>query len=135
MFELTGNIANPKSKEEEKVRIVATGFNNYAMLFIKYKTGDIAVLSYHNCNCERNYPLLNKYSFFKKIQEFLLFRLLKKSYSEKEISEHILKLFKERFEGLFKLKLNFVGYIPRTRSGKYRYLIQKLPIEFVKYKK
>ena len=40
--------------------IIATGFNNYAMPFIRYKTGDIGVHSEQKCSCGRNYPLLKR---------------------------------------------------------------------------
>lgn len=46
-------------KEDEKSsEIIATGFNNYAMPFIRYKTGDMAVYSKDQCSCGRNYPLI-----------------------------------------------------------------------------
>jgi phenylacetate-CoA ligase len=31
---------------------------------------------------------------------------------------------------MHKFEIRFVDHIPRTQSGKYRFLIQKLPIEF-----
>jgi phenylacetate-CoA ligase len=37
--------------------IVATGFTNYATPFIRYRTGDIGILSAEKCSCGRNYPL------------------------------------------------------------------------------
>lgn len=41
--------------------IVATGFNNYALPFIRYKTGDYAILSDNNkCSCGRNYMLIKE---------------------------------------------------------------------------
>lgn len=38
--------------------IVGTGFNNYAMPLIRYKTGDVGVLVDKKCECGREYPLL-----------------------------------------------------------------------------
>ncbi|MCF7811931.1 phenylacetate--CoA ligase family protein [bacterium] len=52
------------------------------------------------------------------------------SYSEAEIKDYVLGLFKARFEGRCELEVRFVDHIPRTQSGKYRFLNQKLPIEF-----
>jgi len=44
---------------EEVYEIVATGFNNYALPFIRYRTRDYAVLADHDgCACGRNYPLI-----------------------------------------------------------------------------
>ena len=40
--------------------IVATGFNNYVMPFIRYKTGDFAVLTDEKCRCGRNYKLIKE---------------------------------------------------------------------------
>ncbi|MDP2216442.1 MAG: hypothetical protein Q8J68_04035 [Methanolobus sp.] len=40
--------------------IVGTGFNNYAMPLIRYKMGDIGVLSTKKCECGREYPLLER---------------------------------------------------------------------------
>ena len=51
-------------------------------------------------------------------------------YSDIDIKSYILRLFRARLEGRFKLQVRFVDSIPRTQSGKYKFLIQKLPIEF-----
>ncbi|MDI6698936.1 MAG: hypothetical protein QME85_08375 [Candidatus Saccharicenans sp.] len=40
--------------------IVATSLHNYAMPFIRYKTGDLGALSENNCSCGRGLPLLSK---------------------------------------------------------------------------
>ena len=52
------------------------------------------------------------------------------SYSEAEIEGYVLRLFKARLERRCELNVRFVNHIPRTQRGKYRFLIQKLPIEF-----
>ena len=52
------------------------------------------------------------------------------SYSDSEIKSYVLRLFKARLEGRCKLNVEFADHIPRTQSGKYRFLIQKLPIGF-----
>jgi phenylacetate-CoA ligase len=56
--------------EDEVGEIVATGFNNYAMPFIRYKTGDLVVNSNQKCNCGRNYRLIKNIEGRK--QEFLV---------------------------------------------------------------
>lgn len=48
------------SNEDETGEIVCTGFNNYVMPFIRYRTGDIAVNSNEKCSCGRNYKLIKK---------------------------------------------------------------------------
>lgn len=40
--------------------IVATGFLNWHMPLIRYKTGDIGVYTSEKCGCGRNYPLLKE---------------------------------------------------------------------------
>jgi len=52
------------------------------------------------------------------------------SYSDAEVEAYVLKLFRARLGGRCKLNIRFVDHIPLTQSGKYRFLIHKLPIEF-----
>jgi len=42
----------------EKGEVVVTGLHNDAMPFIRYKLGDIAILSENKCPCGRGYPLI-----------------------------------------------------------------------------
>jgi len=59
----------------------------------------------------------------------LIIRVVKSpSYSDEEVEAYILKLFRTRLGGMFKLSVVFVDHIPRTLRGKYRYLIQKLSL-------
>ena len=46
------------SGEDEIGEVVATGFNNYAFPFIRYKTKDYAINSNMTCTCGRNYKLI-----------------------------------------------------------------------------
>jgi len=45
---------------EEPGEIAGTGFNNYAMPFIRYKTNDIATFSIKTCTCGRKYHLFGR---------------------------------------------------------------------------
>jgi phenylacetate-CoA ligase len=56
--------------EDEVGEIVATGFNNYAMPFIRYRTGDLLVNTNEKCKCGRNYKLIKKIEG--RSQEFLV---------------------------------------------------------------
>jgi phenylacetate-CoA ligase len=48
-------------REEEIYEVVATGFNNYAFPFIRYQTGDYAILKKGYCDrCFRQYPLIKE---------------------------------------------------------------------------
>lgn len=154
------------TKEGESGEIVATGFNNYAMPLIRYRSGDIAIYSAQKCSCGRHFPLLK--SIEGRLQEFvvtkngdliplgpaifgihdtewtkvkqvqfqqeekgkLIINIVKdQSSSDIEIKEYVLKLLSARLKGQFELKAKIVDDIPRTERGKYRYLIQKLPIK------
>ncbi|MCW3975378.1 MAG: hypothetical protein NWE86_03950 [Candidatus Bathyarchaeota archaeon] len=53
----------------EEGEIVITGLHNYTMPFIRYRIGDIGILSDEFCNCGRNYPLIK--SIEGKIYDFL----------------------------------------------------------------
>ena len=48
------------SYEDEVGEIVSTGFSNYAMPFIRYKTGDMAIFTNEKCTCGRNYKLIKR---------------------------------------------------------------------------
>jgi phenylacetate-CoA ligase len=58
------------SNEDEVGEIVATGFNNYAMPFIRYRTEDMVVNTNATCSCGRNYKLIKKIEGRK--QEYLV---------------------------------------------------------------
>ena len=53
------------------------------------------------------------------------------SFSESEVIAHLHKIYEPRFKGLCDLHISFVNHIERTKRGKYQFLIQKLPIEFI----
>ena len=49
------------------------------------------------------------------------------NYSESD-TKHILENFQKRLGDEFSVSVRFVDHIPRTKRGKFQYLIQKLPI-------
>lgn len=165
--ELIGKNGKLITEEGASGEIVATGFNNYTMPFIRYKTGDIAVYSAQKCNCGRNYPLLKKiegrqqeffvdkagtlisfiahdyclWNFKDKINAYqyiqnkpgkVLLKIDAKSKFPITDIERIKKTFLE-FYSNFDIEVIFVENIPRTKSGKFRYFIQNLPIRFTDY--
>lgn len=48
------------NSENEVGEIIATGFSNYAMPFIRYKTRDLAINTNKKCKCGRNHKLIKK---------------------------------------------------------------------------
>jgi phenylacetate-CoA ligase len=58
-IEILDNNNNPV-KNGEMGEIVCTGFTNDAMPFIRYKIGDMGILSNKKCECGRNFPILEK---------------------------------------------------------------------------
>jgi len=164
IMELIAKDGNPVSEEGEGGEIIATGFNNYAMPFIRYRTGDIAVHSNQRCSCGRKYPSLkmiegrmqaylvdktgslitfiysevalwnvkDKINAYQYVQDkpgkVLLNIDAKKNFSISNI-EIIKNTFLESYSR-FDIEIKFVKNILKTKSGKFRYLVQKLPIKF-----
>lgn len=58
--EIINSDGTEATKEDESGEIVCTGFNNYVMPFIRYKTCDIACNTVNNCKCGRNYKLIKR---------------------------------------------------------------------------
>jgi len=58
--EIVDKSGQPVEREDEIGEIVATGFLNWAMPFIRYETGDMGAYSSKRCACGRNYPLLTR---------------------------------------------------------------------------
>jgi phenylacetate-CoA ligase len=49
-----------EAKPGDKGEVVVTGLHNDAMPFIRYKLGDIAILSENKCPCGREFPLIEQ---------------------------------------------------------------------------
>jgi len=58
--ELIGKDGELVTGEDEVGEMIATGFINYAMPFIRYKTMDFGVHTNQRCGCGREYPLLKR---------------------------------------------------------------------------
>ncbi|RLF52064.1 MAG: phenylacetate--CoA ligase family protein, partial [Thermoplasmata archaeon] len=56
--EIVHKDGTPVNKEGEIGEIVTTGFNNFIFPFIRYRTGDLGVVTYQKCRCGRDYMLL-----------------------------------------------------------------------------
>jgi len=162
--ELIDNNGKPIEEEEVRGEIVATGFNNYAMPFIRYRTGDIAVYSKQECSCGRNYPMLKKiegriqelivlkdgtyipatvflqhFEAFNNIKEMqiiqekagiVIVNIIKRPKYSKIDEQEILSYVQKGIGDRLDIEFAYVDNISRFKSGKYKFLIQKLPIKF-----
>ena len=166
IVEMIDNNGTLLVNQNELGEIIATGFNNFAMPFIRYRTMDLAIPSNSKCECGRNYRLLkniegrlqeliitktgrlismtaiNMHSdVFDNVQQFqfyqdkkgeVIFNIVRKTtYSDRD-TEYIRRELYKKLGDDVNLMIRFVDHIPLTQSGKYRFLIQKLPIEFGK---
>lgn len=165
IVELIEEDGNYVSREGKAGEIIATGFNNYAMPFIRYRTMDLGVYTNQECACGRNYSLLKKiegrlqdllvsnnyhlipltgiyYEILeenKSIKQFqfyqdkpgeVILQIVKMPHYSERITNHILRELHKGVESEINFYIKFVDNIPRTKSGKFRFLIQKLPIKF-----
>ncbi len=74
---------------------------------------------------------IKQIQFLQEVPGELVIQIVKTPfYSDTEIESYVLRLFNARLKERCKLFVRFVNYIPSTKSGKYRFLIQKLPIKF-----
>ena len=147
-------------------RVVVTGWHNYTMPFIRYKTNDWATLSLERCTCGRPFPLLASidgrqedqvattdgryldvsftYETFKVVQS----RIVQSQIVQEESGEVIIHIIptvdfsKADADFLIKgigrymgpgacVRVNICDSIPSEKSGKYRWLISKVPRRIV----
>jgi phenylacetate-CoA ligase len=165
--EIIGANGNPIPESEEGTgKIVATGFNNYLMPFIRYRTGDIGVRVPGTCRCGRNYPLLKRiegreqeyiltkdgrivsltglifglhFSAFKRIKQMqlvqekkgsIIINIVRTDNYSPEDEEEIGAKMQDAVGGTLDIEFNYVNDIERTKRGKHKFLIQKLPVKF-----
>ena len=161
--ELVDSSGNLITEEGKMGEIVCTGFNNYAMPFIRYKTMDLGYWSKGNCRCHRHYLRLKKvegrlqelivsqsgrlismvainmhsdvfdnvkqFQFYQDKKGVVVFNIVKESSYEEKDTKNIYNELKKKLGTDMKLEIKFVNDIPRTKSGKYRFLIQKIAIK------
>ncbi|MCK8518688.1 phenylacetate--CoA ligase family protein [Methanoculleus sp. 7T] len=70
-----------------------------------------------------------QFQFYQKKEGEVLLRIVRKpGYTDRD-TEYILRELEKKFEGDVDVTIRFVGKIPRTRRGKYQFLIQDLPLD------
>ena len=148
------------TKDDERGEIVATGFNNYASPFIRYKTEDIGIFSTDHCNNNPNWFTIKKIEGRK--QDFIVDKdgtpktsihmdrpfwdirdqiyayqyiqdkpgkLLLHIHAKEKLTDYQIEEIKKSFFTAyfkFELQVEQVENIPRTKSGKFKYLIQNI---------
>ncbi len=71
---------------------------------------------------------IKQFQFFQEEKGKVFFNIIRKnSYTEKD-TEYIYRELNKKLGNDMDLIIHFVDHIPRTKNGKYRFLIQKLPI-------
>ena len=155
------------SKENEIGELVCTGFNNYVMPFIRYKTCDIVSNTVSSCKCGRNYKLIKKIRgreqevFVAKSGTLITFtcsddplwsikdKILAYQYiqnepgevalcieAKKEFLDSDMQIVKSEFFKYYptlNIKIQIIDKIKRNSNGKFKYLIQNLPVGFGDY--
>lgn len=146
--------------------IVVTHLDNYAMPFIRYRSGDLAILSDKLCPCGRGSTLLKgiegratdfivtpsgkimhalsliyilrdlpdikAFKVIQKAKDYLVILLVKgpgfSENTEGKIKEEVRKIM----EAPININFQYVKEIEPEKSGKYRYVVSEVPIDFLK---
>lgn len=157
---------NNPAGSEEYGEIVGTSLTNFAMPFIRYKTGDITKVLTENCSCGKQLPLIDQ--IIGKFEDIIIGKdkrlispsalthpfkpiksgaILKSQIIQNEIGSIdikivrglkydkiqenlLLKNFEERFCNQLSIKITYVSDIKRTKTGKYRWVIRNIPIDY-----
>jgi len=131
--ELIGKNGEPVSRDEELGEIAATGLNNFICPLIRYRTMDLAVITLTALIFAQHFEAFSKVKEMQLVQEKegeIIVKVVKSSqYSNSDEKEILSKMQRAVGSGL-DVSFDYVDLIPRTQRGKYRFLIQKLPIEF-----
>ena len=158
--ELINKKNNWCTEENERGEIIATGFNNYASPFIRYKTDDIGIFTKNQSIDNPNWFTIKKIEGrkqdyvvdkkgtsktaihldrpFWKIRDMIYaYQYLQNTRGKIELNIHPKnKLTQEQIDTIRKIfiknylnidiEINEVNNIYRTKTGKFRYLIQKI---------
>lgn len=78
---------------------------------------------------------VEQFQFYQDRKEEVVFNIVRKgTYTDRD-TEYIRRELLKKLGGDINLVIRFVDHIPRTQSGKYNFLIQKLPIGFTDYRR
>ncbi|GAB6150666.1 phenylacetate--CoA ligase family protein [Clostridium novyi] len=162
--ELINEYGNEVFREDEIGELVVTGFNNYVVPFIRYKTADMAINTNKKCSCGREYKIIKKLDGRK--QEFIItkqgtkialtsiifaqhfdvmgkiknwqieqnnmgkivFRIEDNSNLKGISFDEIKRKIEQVTQNQIDVRIEIVKKINRTNRGKYKFLIQNIPI-------
>jgi len=156
-------IVNEKGKlckTGELGEIVLTDLDEYAFPMIRYKTGDLGVLSDRKCECGRGFQLLERiegrvfdliegengnrvggtfWTLLKhKIEGWSKFQVVQKAVDKLEIiverddamkanfEEKLSEIIRDKLGQKMQIKINVVDTIPKTKTGKHRWIISEI---------
>lgn len=163
LSELLDSDGNEINQEDETGEIVATGFYNFAMPFIRYRTMDLATHTNQKSPDGFNYRLwkriegrlqelivtstgrlismtainmhdetfdnVRQFQFYQDTPGKLILKILpNQKFSEKDL-QRIYDSMKFKLGDDTDLEIKIVDQIPRTKSGKLRFLEQKIEIK------
>lgn len=162
--ELIDENGNDVTEENKIGELVVTGFNNYAMPFIRYRTMDLAENTNEICSCGRNYKLIKRiegrlqellltstgryismtainmhsavfdnvmqFQFYQDTPGLCILYIIKKPAYDLNDEKYIYKELMKKLGADMKLEIKYVDKIEKTKLGKYRFLIQKLKINY-----
>jgi len=163
LTELLDSSGNEVTNEDETGEIVATGFYNFAMPFIRYRTMDLATHTNQKSPDGFNYRLFKRIEgrlqelivtssgrlismtainmhdeTFDNVRQFQFYQdtpgkvtlkiLPNEKFSERDLNR-IYDSIKFKLGDDTELEIKIVDSIPRTKSGKLRFLDQKLEIK------
>lgn len=149
----------------ESGELIITDLDNYGMPFIRYRIGDVGVLSDRKCNCGRGLPMMETIegrtfdiivgtngsqlggTFWTLLLRTAVdgikqFQVIQESKNEINIKIVVDEKFKSEYIGMLTdkiheycgddMEVNFgiVDKIPLTKSGKFRFVISKVPSDF-----
>lgn len=78
-------------------------------------------------------PGIKESQIYQDTEGELIFNVVKGKFFKNDEIQAFEEAFKKNFGSQLNICIIYVDYISRTRRGKYRFLIQKLPIDFDKY--
>lgn len=148
-----------KTEDGMTGELIATGFINKGMPFIRYRVGDEATFSKESCNCGRCSQSIVKIEgrnedfiltpegerltrldyWFKETSKIFEAQIVQKNVGEVIIrivqrpgytnaeEQSILHIIRSQFSKTLKVDFEYVDSIPRTKSGKFKFVINMLP--------